>query len=106
MALAGKFKLKKVVDFAFRNLARETITEVEVFINTARAFLDDEEKLKSLDNAFVGLRDRVFDITGEETRRLQRYLDCWEVKQVSEELDWVEYNLPNRLQKRGRGKGK
>jgi hypothetical protein len=104
MALAGKHKFKRVVDFAFRNLARETITEVEVFLNTAKAFLDDPEKVKCLDDAFVGLRNRIFDVAGEETRRLQRYLDCWEVKQVSEELDWIEYNLPNRFEKKGGGR--
>lgn len=101
MSLGHRRKLKKVVDFGFKNAARETMTEIEVFINTAKAFLDDDEKIKNLDNAFASLRNRVFDISGEESRRLQRYLNCWEVEQVSDELDWVEYRLPDRLRKGG-----
>jgi hypothetical protein len=101
MSLGHKQKLKRVVDFTFKNIARETATEVEVFINTAKAFLDDDEKVKNLDNAFASLRNRIFDIGGEESRRLQRYLDCWEVEQVSDELDWVEYRLPDRLDRKG-----
>ena len=91
MGQAGRLKLKKATELTTRNIARDTITEVEIFVNTAKAFVHTKEARDLLDEAFARLRTRVFDISGAESRRLQRYLDTWEVEQTSEELDWVEY---------------
>lgn len=99
MSLAGRQKLKKVADLTVKNVTREAITEVEVFVNTVKAFVDSPMKRKRLDAAFEKMRNRIFDWGGEESRRFQRYLDLWEVEQISDELDWTEYGL-------GKGEGR
>ena len=105
MSLAGKQKLRKVAKLTVNNVTRESITEVEIFINTAKAFVDTDEKRQLLDEAFAKLRNRMFDIGADEYKRLQRYLTGWEVEQMSADLDWVEYgprlNNVSRVDKEG-----
>lgn len=84
-------KLKKVARLTINNVTREIITEIEMLVNATKAFVDTPEQVAHLDEAFELLRNRIFDIGGVETQRLQRYLEVWDVEQKTKELDWVEY---------------
>ena len=87
----SNLKLKRAIGLSINNISRESITEVEIFVNTVKAFLQKEEDTIFLDAVFSSLRNRLLDISGEEARRLNRYLETWQVRQTSQELDWVEY---------------
>lgn len=88
--LTHKRKLKKAIDLTTQNICREVLTELEIFNFSAKAFFDSPEKTKALDEVFERIRNRVFDISGQEARRLKRFLEGWNVEQV-ENYDWVEY---------------
>lgn len=83
-------KLRRAVQLTINNICRETLTDVEIFVNATKAFVD-ESRIKYIDEAYEKLKNRILDIGGEETRRLNRYLSLWKVEQVSDELDWVEF---------------
>lgn len=91
MSTAHRQKLTKVFKLSMDNLTRELLTEIEILVYTAKAFVDSPEKEEHLDAAFENVRNRIFDLAGDEWRRLIRYLSTWEVKQVSKELDWIEF---------------
>lgn len=90
MGTEGKAKLRKATRITVNNVCRETLAEIELFLSGIKSLVD-ESRIKYIDDAYNTLKNRIFDIGGEESRRIARYLEDWDVSQKDEKLDWIEF---------------